>query len=150
MQRAYRLVVFDAHMLRCLAINDNDRFPDELAAFRIAFQGRLFRILVTDGILLQYQTEANRFPPLIQLLPTLNSLRRDGRAIYFDEYLLNCSRVQLTGLPQEHSEFILDAIAARASYCITNRREWLELSEQTESRYGLLIVSPSRFVELEG
>jgi len=72
-----------------------------------------------------------------------------GRAIYIDVGRLNRAPVQMTGLPQEHREFILDAMAARASYVITHRREWLALSEQT-ARYELQIVTPSQFVELEG
>ena len=73
-----------------------------------------------------------------------------GRAVRVDERNLNRFNVHLTGLPQEHTAFILDAVAARASYCITNRQEWLNLTEPTETRHGLQIVSPGRFVDWEG
>jgi hypothetical protein len=103
---------------------------------------------MTGGIVEEYSTEAKKFPQF-QLLPTLQNLSRGGRAVRVDERNLDRSQIRLTGLPQEHSGFIVDAIAGRASYLITNRREWLELSEQTESRYGLRIVSPGGFAELE-
>lgn len=149
MATSRRLVVFNAHMLRGLIINDEAHFPDELHAFRVAFQGRRFPILVTDALLLEYQTEANKFPPF-QIQPTLNTLLSAGRAIRVHEYGLNRFPIELTGLPQEHQAFVRDAIAAQASYLVTDREEWIDLSEQAESRYGLRIVSPGRFVELEG
>ncbi len=40
-----RLVVFDALMVRALALNDTALFPDELAAFRVVFRGQRFRVL---------------------------------------------------------------------------------------------------------
>ena len=83
------------------------------------------------------------------LSSSLNLFGR-GRAVRIDERNLACFNVQLAGLPQEHAAFILDAIAARANYCITNRQAWLDLSEETERSNALQIVSPGRFVELEG
>jgi len=146
---SHNLVVFDALMLRCLLINDNNRFPDELAAFRTAFQNRRFRVLMTNGILEQYLIESNK-PPQFQPLPILNKLATDGRAIRLDEHRMNRSNIQLAGLPQEHREFIHDALAARASHLITNRQAWLDLSPETERICGLQIVSPVRFLEMEG
>ena len=145
---SYRLVVFNALMLRSLVTNDDEEFHDELAAFRAAFQGRRFRMLLTDGIVSEYLVQSVQVPQF-ELQPTLNSLSNTGRVAYFDEHRLNRSNFQLIGFPQEHREFILDAIAARASYFITNRQEWLHLSNQTEGRYGLQIISPGGFVELE-
>jgi len=145
---SYRLVVFDALMLRALILNDSKKFPDVLAAFRVAFQGRRFQILLTDGILSEYEAESNKFPPF-QVQPTLNRLSRQGRAGHVEENRLNRPNIRLRRLRREHREFILDALAGRASYLITNRRQWLSLSAHTNS-YGLQIVSPRRFVELEG
>ena len=144
-----RLVVFDARALRGLIVNDRRYFPDDLGAFRVAFQSRRFRILLTDGILREYEIESNN-PPQFLLQPTLNKLQQQVRIIYFDENTLERSPTELSGLPKEHRVFILDSIAARAAFFITNRRIWLDLSEQTETRYGLRIVAPARFVELEG
>ena len=104
---------------------------------------------MTEGIVSQYLIESIK-PPQFRPQPTLDGLARNARAIYLDEYRLNRPHVQLAGLPQEHAAFVLDAVAARATYCITNRQEWLNLTEQTETRHGLRIVSPGRFVELEG
>ena len=104
---------------------------------------------MTQGIVSQYLIESIK-PPQFRPQPTLDGLARNARAIYLDEYRLNRFNVQLAGLPQEHAAIILDAIAARANYCITNCQAWLDLSEETESRYALQIVSPGRFVELEG
>lgn len=142
------IVVFNAHLLRGLVINDESLFPDELQAFRTAFQSRRFPILVTDGILTEYLIEANRFPAL-QIQPTLNHLLGSGRALRVHEHFLNRTPFELTGLPEEHTAFIYDALAAQASYLITDRQRWIDLSDQT-ARYGLRIVSPARFVELEG
>jgi hypothetical protein len=129
--------------------HDAQTFDAELRAFRVAFQGRQFALLITDGILNQYLIESHKFP-FFNPLPRINGLRQLGRATYFDEYSLNRSDLQLIGLPQEHQEFIHDAIAAGATYCVTNRPEWLRLPEQNENLYGLQIVTPSRFVQLEG
>ena len=135
-------------MLRALIANDNEIFRDELAAFRAAFEGRRFRMLLTDGIVSEYLVQSVQVPQF-ELQPPLNNLSNAGRAVYFDEHLLNRSNIRFSGLPQEHREFVFDAIAGRASYFITNRPEWLNLSDQTAGRYGLQIISPGRFVELE-
>jgi hypothetical protein len=151
----YTMAVFDALMIRALIINDRQKFPDEMRAFDTAFQGRRIRMLITRGILDEYQIEPNKFPPFRQeLQPTIDRLNRLGRVIYFDEYDLsrssNPSNIQLIGLPQEHRSSIYDAVAAQASYFITTRQSWLDLSEQTGSRYGLQIVTSGTFAELEG
>ena len=148
MASSYRLVVFDALMLRALILNDSKRFPDVLAAFRLAFQKRRFRILLTDGILSEYAAESNKFPPFA-VQPTLDRLSRQGRVGHVEENQLNRPDIRLPRLTREHRAFIMDAIAAGASYLITDRRQWLGLSAQTNS-YGLQIVTPRRFVELEG
>ena len=151
MSQSSRIAVVDALMMRALAINDRQAFPEELRAFDTAFQARRFRMLITDGILDEYQTESNKFPPFQQeLRVTINGLNRLGRVIYFDDYRLNRTTININGLPQEHTCFVYDAIAARASHLITNRQPWLDLSPQTEASYGLQIVSPPRFVDLEG
>ena len=67
MSASYRLVVFNALMMRGLITNNDDEFnddefPDELAAFRAAFHGRRFRVLLTDGIVYQYQIESLKAP----------------------------------------------------------------------------------------
>lgn len=132
------MAVFDALMIRALIINDRQQFPDEMRAFDTAFQGRRFRMLITRGILDEYLVESNKFPPFRQeLQPNIDRLDRLGRVIYFDEYDLSHSSnppgIQLIGLPQEHRNFIYDAIAAQASYLITTRRAWLDLSEQDQT-----------------
>jgi len=104
--------------------------------------------LLTDGILSEHLTEALK-PPQFQPLPTLNRLSNIGRAIYFADNQLDRTSIELEGFPREHQAFVADAMAARASYLITNRQPWLDLSPQT-GRYGLRIVTPERFVELEG
>ena len=144
-----QIVAFNSHMLLGLIINDSRRFSDELAAFRVAFQDRRFPILVTDGILIEYMDENNRLPAG-QIQPKLNELYGTGRVVRKQEHLLERFPIDLQGLPDEHPVFILDALAAHASYLITDRRRWLQLSEQLHDRYGLQIVTPGRFVELEG
>ncbi len=144
-----RLIVFDALMLRGLITNDNEIFPDELAAFRVAFEGRRFGTLLTNGILAEYQAESMKAPQFLPL-PILNGLRSTGRTVFFDEHQLQRSNIRLAGLPREHQSFIHDAIAGRASYLVTNRQAWMDLSDRTESRYGLQIVAPGGFVQLEG
>ena len=146
---AHRLVVFNALITRALLVNDQELFRDELAAFRVAFQARRFKILVTEGIISEYQADAGA-SFAIQLQPTLDNHLRRGRAIYTEESSLARLPVSLVGLPSEHRTFVLDAIAANAEYLVTNRRRWLNLSEQAETTYELQIVTPGRFVELEG
>jgi predicted nucleic acid-binding protein len=104
--------------------------------------------LLTDGILSEHLNEAVK-PPQFQPLPALNQLSNNGRAIYFAENRLDRTSIELQEFPPEHRAFVADAMAARASYLITNRQPWLDLSPQT-SRYGLQIVTPGRFMELEG
>ena len=144
-----RLVVFDALMLKAYASTDSHSFPDELEAFQVSFRRRRFRILLTDGILDQYQREANNGPQFL-LQPVLNALNETGTTIHRDEYHLNRGPIELTGLPKWHQTLMRDAIAGGAVYLITNWPRWLNLSEQTETKYGLSIVTPARFVELEG
>ena len=147
--RPYRVVVFDSLMFRAYAIDDAHAFPDELAAFQVSFRRRRFRILLTSAILSQYQSEANKAPQF-QLLPVLNALEETGVTVFLDEYRIDRSTIELIGFRKWHQAFILDAIGAGAAYFITNRPIWLDLSEQTETRYSLGIVTPARFVELEG
>jgi hypothetical protein len=141
---SYRLAVFDALMLRALILEEG--FRDEAAAFRAAFQGRRFRVLLTEGILSQYQVESAR-EPRFPAQPTLARLASQGRAVFLQENRLNRAYVQLTGLPQEHQEFILDALAGGASYLVTSRPAWLNLSEQT-SNHALQTITPRLFAQL--
>ncbi len=82
--------------------------------------------------------------------PLLDELLRGRRAIYFEERQLIRALTETTQLPREHRALVEDALGAGASYLITYRRRWLDLSEQMNDRYGLQIVTPGRFVELEG
>ena len=66
-----------------------------------------------------------------------------------EEYQLNRVPLELPHLPREHRRLVGDALAARASHLVTDWSGWLRTSGQTE-RYGLRIVKPRRFVELEG
>ena len=143
-----RLVVFDALLFRALVVNDRRLFPDEIEAFTVAFRARRFRVVVTEGILREYGIQARNHPPF-QVQPLLDELLRGRRALYFEEYQLNRVPLEVLHLPREHRRFVGDALAARASYLVTDWRGWLRASGQTE-RYGLRIVKPRRFVELEG
>ncbi|MCH8062619.1 MAG: hypothetical protein IH861_08960 [Chloroflexi bacterium] len=58
------LVAFNSLMIKALALNDRSIYPEELDAFSTAFRGQRFKLLITDGILVEYQTEANN-PPSI-------------------------------------------------------------------------------------
>ena len=152
MSQSFGLVAFDALMLRYFILGDEDRFFDELESAKIALR-RNFRILITDGILTEYQIESNKFPPF-QLQPNLDRLFGGGVMIFFDDYRLDRSltrsSIQLTGLRQEHRAFIYDPIAARANYLVTTRQSWIDLYTQTTRRYELQIVTPATFVDLEG
>ena len=143
------LVAFNSLMIKALALNDRSIYPEELDAFSTAFRGQRFRLLITDGILVEYQTEANN-PPAFLVQPVLNSLASTQRTVYLDEYSLGDVTLELSGLPSEHRAFIRDTIAANASYLITKRQRWLSLSEQTENTHGLRIVTPAQFVQFEG
>jgi predicted nucleic acid-binding protein len=144
-----RLVVFNAHMTRALIINDDERHHRELAAFRLAFQARRFKLLITQGIIAEYQMASGESFS-VQLQPELDNHLRRGRAIYLEESGLSRPFIELGGVPNQHRAFILDAVAANAEYLITDRRRWLNLSDHLYPTYGLRIVTPERFVELEG
>jgi len=144
-----RLVVFNALMTRALNINDDERHHPELAVFRLAFQGRRFKLLITQGIIAEYQMASGESFS-VQLQPELDNHLRQGRAIYREESRLSRPFIELGDVPNQHRAFILDAIAANAEYLITDRRRWLNLSDQLYQSYGLRIVTPERFVELEG
>ena len=144
-----RLVVFNALVLTALVLNDDEQYPDELSALRLAFRGRRFTIVVTEGIIAEYQDYAGESFGM-QLQPELDGHLRRRRAIYMPESRLSRFPIRVGRLPQEHRAFIHDAIAAGAQYLITNRQRWLNLTRQTEPTYGLQIVTPARFVDLEG
>jgi len=144
-----RLVVFDALMLKRYASGDANSFQDELEAFQVPFRRRRFRMLLTTGILDEYQKEADKAPQF-QLQPILNTLSETGTTIYRDEYHLNRGPIELTGLTKRHQSLIRDAISGGAAYLITIWPMWLKLSQQAETKYGLNIVTPAKFVELEG
>ena len=143
-----RLVVFDALLFRALVVNDRGLFPDEIEAFTVAFRARRFRLVITEGILDEYQIEARNHPPF-QVQPLLDGLLQGRRTRYFEEYQLNRVPFQVTHVPRRHRRFVGDALASGASYLVTDWSGWLHASGQTE-RYGLQIVTPGRFVELEG
>lgn len=144
-----RLVVFDAITVRGLILNDSYEFSDELAAFRVAFRGRRFRLLLIDQIIQEYVTESSK-PPQYPLQAALARLATTARTIHIDESQLNRREISLRGLVHEHRYFILDSIGASAEYLVTNRRRWLSMEEPARSRYGLHIVTPAQFVEIEG
>ena len=144
-----RLVVFDSLMVRALALNDTALFPDELAAYRIAFRGQRFRVLLTDRIITEYQ-KASIYSPQVVLQPTLNAIADSGRSLYLEESALHRSPVALERLPKRHRWLFQDAIAGNAEYFVTKWRPWLRVAEQARSRYGLHVVTPARIVELEG
>ena len=75
-------------MIKALALNDRSIYPEELDAFSTAFRGQRFRLLITDGILVEYQKEANS-PPALFVQPVLDSLASTHRTVYFDEYSLD-------------------------------------------------------------
>ena len=144
-----RLVVFNALVLTALVFNDDELYAEELSALRLAFRGRRFTILITEGIIAEYQDYAGESFG-IQLQPELDGHFRMRRAIYMPESRLSRFPIRMGRLPQEHRAFIFDAIAAGARYLITNRQRWLNLTRLTESTSRLSIVTPARFVELEG
>ena len=144
-----RLVVFDAITFKNYASGESDLFPDEIDAFRVPIYRRQLAILLTDGILSEYQQEANK-PPQIRLLPVVNKLNQDGIVLNKDEYRIRRFPVDIPRFPQWHKTFILDAIGANGEYLVTNRRRWLSMEGQARSRYNLHIVTPAQFVELEG
>lgn len=148
MQTPRRLVVFDALLFRALVVNVRRLFPDEIEAFTVAFKARRFRVVITEGILDEYEIEARNYPPF-QVQPLLDELLRGRRALYFEEHQLNRVPLEVPQLPREHRRLVGDALAARASYLVTNRPGWLRVSRQA-NRYGLQIVTPGTFVELEG
>ena len=75
-----RLAVFDALMLKAYASDDVHSFTDELEAFQVSFPRRRFRMLLTSGILDEYQKAADK-PPQFQLQPIINELNDNGAIV---------------------------------------------------------------------
>ena len=144
----YRLVVFNSLLIRALAPGSAANPNGDIRAFRVAFQARRFRLLITSGIIAEYQSNAGE-SFAIQLQPTLDNHVRQGRAVFLDQPQIRLSQGELGEFPKEHRVFIQDAIRTDAEYLITNRRRWLLLAEHTTRDYGLHIVTPARFIELE-
>ena len=148
-RRPTSLVVFNARTLKAYASQDSGSFPNEIEAFQVPLRHRRFRILLTDGLISEYQREANQAPQF-QLQPILNTLDDSGLILKLDENQLSRTPVELTGFTKWHQTFIRDAIGGGATYLVTNYPRWLNLSEQTVPSHGLFVVTPASFVELEG
>lgn len=84
MAASQRLVVFDALMIRALALNDTALFPEELGAYHVAFRGQRFRVLLTDRIIREYQ-KASDYYPTIALQPTLDAIADSRRSLFLEE-----------------------------------------------------------------
>ncbi len=106
-------------------------------------------MLLTNGILDGYQKVADK-PPQFQLQPILNILSESIATISMDESQLRRYTTPLISVPKWHQGLIRDAIRGRAAYLITVWPRWLDISHQAETLYGLRVVTPARFVELEG
>ena len=143
-----RLIVFNALVVRALVINDDGLYTEELDAFRLAFTGRRFKILVTQEIILEYQSSSDEGFAL-QLQPTLEQHFRRGRAVYKPDNELNNPGSDLSEFPKEHRTFWSDTVRGGATYLVTRRKRWLDLANHARSEYGLQIVTPPQFIELE-
>lgn len=136
-------------MVKAYASGDSHFFPNELEAFQVSFRQQQIRMLLTSGILDEYQKIADKAPQ-IQLQPILNTLSESIVAISMDESQLRRYTTRLISVPKWHYGLIRDAIRGRAAYLITDWPRWLDIAQQAEIQHGLSIVTPARFVELEG
>ena len=144
-----RLVVFDAHTIRGSIIAGSSAGSVEAETIRAVVRRGDLRMLLTDGILDQYQKTSDKVPPF-QLQPALNDIRRNTKAILLDEYHLDRTDLNLRRFPREHRAYIRDSIGARAEYFITKYNRWLLMSPETSERFGLFIITPKHFLEIEG
>ena len=144
-----RLVVFDAHTIRGSIIAGPGVHSVEAEAIRVLVRSRNLRMLLTDGILDEYQKTSNRVPQF-QLQPTLNEIAQTTNAILLDNYHLDRTPLNLNRFPREHRAYVRDSIGARSKYFITDNNLWLRMSQETSDRYGLFILTPEHFLEIEG
>ena len=106
-------------------------------------------MLLTDGILDEYQKTSDRVPQF-QLQPALRDIAIGTNVVRLDEYFLNRFPINLNPIPREHRAYIEDAIGAGAEFLITRNERWLRLSPDSSERYGLYIVTPEHFLDIEG
>ena len=144
-----RLVVFDGHTIRGFIIDDPTSTLAEADAIRLVVRSANLQMLLTVGILEEYQKTSDRVPHF-QLQPALNGIARDTNATRLDEYFLDRAPLNLSSFPREHRAYIRDSIGARAEYFITSDNRWLRMSPETSERYGLFIITPEHFLEIEG
>ena len=144
-----RLVVFDGHTIRGSIIDDPASTSAEADAIRLVVRSTNLRMLLTVGILDEYQKTSDRVPKF-QLQPALNEIARGTNAVLLDEYYLNRFPINLNPIPREHRAYVQDAVGSGAEYFITRNERWLRLSAESSARYGLFIVTPEYFLEIEG
>lgn len=144
-----RLVVFDAHTIRGFIIAGPTSISAEADAIRAVVRSKILRMLLTDGIIDQYQKTSDKVPQF-QLQPALNDIARNTNAILLGEYHLDRITLNLSGFPREHRAYLRDSIGAQAEYFVTSNNLWLRMSPETSERYGLFIITPEHFLEIEG
>ena len=144
-----RLVVFDGHTIRGYIIGDPTSNLAEAEAIRVIVRSTNLRMLLTDGILDEYQKTSDRVPQF-QLQPALNEITRITKAILLTEYRIDRTPLNLSQIAKEHRAYLQDAIGAGAEYLITRNERWLRMSRETSERYGLFVITPQHFLEIEG
>ena len=106
-----------------------------------------YQIVVTDLIRREYaRATKDEGIPIVLIEPVLDYLKDNGSLV---EPNLRGGRVTYRGIPQKHSVFPVTAILAKAEYLITENPAWRRRAD-TISDYGPTVVTPGRFIQLEG
>ena len=106
------------------------------------------QIILTDGLRKEYISEASRegFSALL-VGHVIEQLRENG--LITEPRLPGGNQVFL-GIPKYHRVFPNTAIIADADYLITERSLWLSRSDNITNDYGVMVVTPGRFIQREG
>lgn len=138
-------------VLKELALeDDNDDPPGEHGdpeLYDVIRQGG-HQIILTEGLRGEYNRESKKegFPAIL-IAPVIEQLKEHDLII--EPHLPGGSN-NFPGIPSRHKVFPNTAINAGADYLITERRLWLSRADRITNDYGVMVVTPSRFIQREG
>ena len=106
------------------------------------------RIILTDGLRKEYISEAlNEGFSALLVGHVIEQLRENG---LITEPRLPGGNPDFPGIPSYPRVSPNTAIIADADYLITDRRLWLSRSDDITNDYGVMVVTPGRFIQREG
>lgn len=138
-------------VLKELALEDDDDDPPEEHGdpelYDVIRKGG-HQIILTEGLREEYIRESRKegFPAIL-IAPVIEQLKEQG---LITEPRLPGGRLNYPGIPREHRVFPNTAIVAGADYLITEYRLWVSRADNITNDYGVMVVTPNRFIQREG